>query len=134
MPHIVSKMTHDVKYTLWQSNPGGINIPKSHVLVKGGHGVARRDATGGLFTPNGVVTHVTDEQLAVLEADETFKTHLANRVVTIVKSEPAPKKVQTITADMGESPDRPLTDADAQKGGRMSIPDDMKVNRGKKLQ
>lgn len=133
MPSIVSTMTHDVKYTLWQSNPGGINIPKKFILIKGGHGVARRDAAGGLHTPNGVVTAVTEDELAFLQADEVFCTHLKSGGVKVVSSAAA-KAPEKVTLDMGQSPDRPLTPKDSEKGGRATVPDSMKVNGGKNLQ
>lgn len=132
MPHIVSTMTHDVMYTQWQSNPGGINIPERKVLIKGGHGVARRDAAGGLYTPNGVVTAVTNDELEFLEANSTFKTHLKHGGLTVLKSKPT--DAAKVVKDMGESPDRPLTVKDTEKGGRAAIPDSMKINGGKKLQ
>lgn len=132
MPHLVSTMTHSVKYTLWKSNPGGINTPLKHVLVKGGHGVARRDSTGGLHTPNGVTTQVSEEDLEFLLRDEVFQLHVKNKAITVLKSEP--RHIAKVTADMGESPDRPLTPKDSLPGGRAQVPDSMKVNRGEKLQ
>lgn len=136
MPHIASTLTHDVKYTFWTSNPGGINTKreingKNHILIKGGHGVAQRDAAGGLHTPDGVITTVTEDELKLLEADEVFQTHLKNGCVKVLKQNTAPEKA---AKDMSASKDAPLTPKDFEKGGRVAVPDSMKVNGGKKLQ
>lgn len=136
MPYIASTMTSDVKYTRWKSNPGGINTKQpitamDHVLVKGGHGVASRRPDGGLVTPNGVVTKVTDDELAFLKKDETFNTHLKSGAVRIMASNTAPEKA---AKDMlQEDKSAPLTAKDFKKGGRAAMPDSMKVNAGKKL-
>lgn len=138
MPHIASTMTSDVKYTRWISNPGGINtkrpvtVGKDHVLVKGGHGVAQRQDNGGLVTPNGVITAVTDEELEFLMKDETFQTHLKHGAVKVLKQNTTPEKA---VKDMEqENKAGPLTEKDFKKGGRAQMPESMKVNGGKKLQ
>ena len=131
MPHIVSTMTSPVAYTEWVSNPGGINIKKRHVLINGGHGVARRDPAGGLFTPNGVITKVTQEELDFLKTDSVFQQHLKEGAVKVISAvTPADKAVK----DMSVGLDRPLTAKDSEKGGRSAIPDSMKINGGQKLQ
>lgn len=136
MPYIVSTLTHDVNYTFWKSNPGGINVKKeidgkTYIRVKGGHGVAKRDSTGGLFTPNGVVTQVTDAELALLKSDEVFQTHMKHGAVKILQTKVDPKKV---APDLSVSPDAPLTSKDFQKGGRAANSESARVNGGKKLQ
>ncbi len=138
MPHIASTMTSDVKYTRWTSNPGGINTKKEvttgkdHVLIRGGHGVAQRKADGGLVTPNGIITSVTEEELAFLMKDEVFQTHLKAGAVKVLKHNTTPEKA---VKDMAtESKSAPLTDKDFKKGGRAQVPENMKVNGGKKLQ
>lgn len=137
MPYVVSTHSSDVEYVNWQSVPGGINLRKpfangkSSVIIKGGHGVAQRSGTMGLHTPNGVVTKISDEELAFLMTDQTFLQHKESGGVKIVKSKPDGAEV---AADMATSPDTPLTAKDFQKGGRVSTADRIKVNGGRALQ
>ena len=134
MPHIVSTLPTDMLYTLWQpSATGAPHVKVDQVLVKGGHGVAQRDSTGGLHTPRGVVTHVTEKQLDLLKQDEVFKLLQKNNFVQIINSErpPAPAKVSEDMAPKDKS--APLDDSDFKKGGRAASPDGAKVS-GKKLQ
>jgi rRNA maturation endonuclease Nob1 len=131
-------MTSDVKYTRWTSNPGGINTKKeiisgkAEILIRGGHGVAHRQVNGGLVTPQGVVTEVSDEELAFLKKDETFATHLKHgfvKVLTPVAAKAAPEKVaKDMTAADASAP---LTDKDFKKGGRATIPENAKIKEGR---
>ncbi len=131
MPYIVSTMTADVKYTRWKSNPGGINVAQDSVLIKGGHGVAQKGADGGLRTPEGVLTKVSDDDLKFLMSDEVFQTHLKHGAVKVLKVKAEPAKV---AKDMQAGKDAPLQAKDLDEGGRAAVPDSMKVNGGKALQ
>jgi len=136
MPHIASTLTHDVAYTFWNSNPGGINTKKiidgkTCVTIKGGHGVAQKTPDGGLRTPNGMITKVSDKELELLKADEVFQTHLKSGCVRVLTASAPPEKA---AKDMAQSKDAPLTPKDFEKGGRVKVPEEMKFNGGKKLQ
>lgn len=135
MPQVASTLSCDVKYTLWapksKDAPGGVNTAIAHVVVHGGHGVAHRREHGGLETPKGVLTSVTDEQVALLKKNETFQTHEKNGFVRIIETE---KKVASNKAadDLeGVEPSSPLTDKDFKAGGRAAAPSDMKLSLGK---
>lgn len=140
MPHIASTMTSDVRYTRWNSNPGGINTKKeiidgkSEILIRGGHGVAHRQANGGLVTPQGVVTEVSDEELAYLKKDETFNIQLKAgfvKILTPVAAKAAPEKVAKDMPDADKS--APLTNRDFKKGGRAASPEGAKIKEGKEI-
>lgn len=135
MPQVASTLSSDVKYTLYQQKskdaPGGVNVAIAHVLVRGGHGVAHRQPHGGLETPNGVITSVTDEQLDMLKKDGTFQTHLRNGFVRIIETD---RKVEAGKAakDLENvEPSSPLTDVDFKEGGRAEAPKELKLSLGK---
>jgi len=138
MPYIVSTHSSDVEYVNWITNKdGGVNVRKeisngkTGVVVLGGHGVAQKSGTRGIYTPDGVITKVTDDELAFLESDETFKRHKAAGGVKVVRSKPDASEV---AKDMAVSKDTPLTAKDFEKGGRVSTQDRIKVNGGRALQ
>lgn len=139
MPHIASTMTSDVKYTSWVSNPGGINtkkeiVGKDHVLIKGGHGVAHRRANGGLETPQGVITAVSDAELEFLKKDEVFQTHMKHGFVKILAPAAAKAAPEKIAKDMPDADkSAPLTDNDFKKGGRAAAPEALKIKEGKSV-
>lgn len=135
MPQVASTLATDVKYTLWSPKskdaPGGPNTAIKHVTIHGGHGVAHRRAHGGLETPNGVLTTVTDEDVELLKKDEVFQTHERNGYVRIIESarkvapEAAAKDLET------KEPSAPLDAEDFKDGGRAQAPKDMKLSLGK---
>lgn len=135
MPQVASTLATDVKYTLWQPKskdaPGGPNTPLKHVTIHGGHGVAHRRANGGLDTPIGMITSVTDDELALLKKDEVFQTHEKNGYVRVIESD---KKVdpEVVAADLeAKEPSAPLDDADFKEGGRAGAAKDLKLSLGK---
>jgi hypothetical protein len=53
------------------------------VTIQGGAKVANR----GIVTPRGLVTHVTDEDLAHLEKNPVFKQHVENGYIKVERKE-----------------------------------------------
>src|ERR1700744_604196 len=95
MPYVVSTHSSDVEYVNWITNKdGGVNVRKeiangkTGVLIHGGHGVAQKSGSRGIYTPDGVVTKVTDDELAFLESDKTFQQHKSAGGVKVVRSKP----------------------------------------------
>lgn len=131
MPQVASTLTSDVKYTLWHAQKGGVNREIAHVTIHGGHGVAHKLDNGGIITPVGKLTSVTDEQLDMLKKDEVFQTHLKNGFVRIIENdrkiepEKAAKDLET------KEPSAPLDNADFAKGGRAQAPETLKLSLGK---
>lgn len=72
------------------------------ILIKGGQGVMDGRS---LFTPdNGVITEVTDEQLAYLLENPLFKLHQANGFIKIIRTDSA-KEQKKAAEDMVKSDD-----------------------------
>lgn len=106
MPYIYSTLTADQIYTNYQSNPNGLPTPTSQILVRGGANLM----TKALVTPLGVVTPVSDEELAELKCNEVFKLHLANGFLTISN---AKSDVEKVVCDMtGRDNSAPIVEQD----------------------
>lgn len=91
--YIFSTLTSGQVYT--RTAAGGADLPQTvgEVFIAGGSNISDKY----LRTPIGVMTAVTDEELAILQDNEVFKLHVANGFITI-KDKPAdPEKV---AADM----------------------------------
>lgn len=121
MPYVLSTLSNDQSYTLWNKpDLSGARVGRSvsklaQVLVKGGANVANR-----LTTPEGVVTEITDEQAELLAENSVFKTHLKNGFVRIITSEPvdANKAVKEDLKDRDTSAPLNPNKGDFENGGR----------------
>ena len=86
------------------------------VKIKGGHGIAHQDAAQGLYTPMGVRTEISAEQLRYLRQNSEFNAHERRGYIKVMDSKVDPEKavgdMQTV------NPSRQLTDAD--------LPDEVK--------
>lgn len=135
MPQVASTLATDVKYTLWQPKskdaPGGPNTALKHVTIHGGHGVAHKRANGGLETPIGMITSVTDDELELLNKDEVFQTHMKNGYVRIIKSDTEISSEKAAKDLEAKEPSAPLDDADFKEGGRAGDTKDLKLSLGK---
>ena len=106
--YIFSTLATDQTYQNWQTSDGGIPQPTHKVFVKGGAGVATD--TGRLFTPYGVSTEVSDQDLAELEKNSVFNLHKTNGFITVRAKQADAEKV---ASDMNrKDKSAPLTDAD----------------------
>jgi len=131
VPQVASTLTSDVKYTLWRATKGGVNTPLKHVLIRGGHGVAHRHANGGIDTPVGMLTSVTDDELELLKADEVFQTHQKNGFIRIIETDRKVEPEKAAKDLEAKEPSAPLDDKDFEKGGRAQAPETMKLSLGK---
>ncbi len=116
MPYVASTQSAPVEYVDWIAGPsGGAHVRGMSVTVNGGANVAQRES-GGIFTRQGVLTKVTDDELAFLQRNEVFKDHLKAGHVKIMRSESKPEK---FTGDMKKrDASAPLTVSDYEPGGR----------------
>lgn len=103
MPYIVSTMANSVSYNTYnfigdpKSQQGVLPVVKDKVLIHGGAGMPStksgfgemvRDQDGvPMWTADGVVTSVTDAQLALLEGHWLFKKHLENGHVRVLQKD-----------------------------------------------
>jgi len=92
------------------------------VIIKGGHGIADKH----LFTPCGVVTQVSDEDMDFLLQNEAFKKAVKGGFITYDKKKIDPeKKAKNMAAKDGSAP---LTPKDFEKGENDS--EGLKVYKG----
>ncbi len=137
MPFVASTMTSDVVYHLYSDHAKGQNsiatqTKKRSILIKGQAGVAQKEKSGRLWTPDGTMNHVSDSDLELLKKDGTFQTHLKNGAVKIIAQKTTIEKASKDMAKDEKS--SPLTEKDYKRGGRAMIPDHMKPGQGKALQ
>lgn len=117
MHYVYSTLTSSVEYADWQTQ--GTDLPRKgrSVIIKGGAGVA----TKTLETPRGFVTQVDDDELAILERNKVFQTHVERGFITV---EPKAYTLDTIIDDMSErdksAPLRPV-DFDKNENGPKPI-------------
>lgn len=84
MHHIYSTLANNNEYVRYTNNgPGGVNIAERSVLIKGGHGIHKK----GIGTAMGVHTSVSDEDMAWLQEDFSFKQHMKNGYIQVKKGE-----------------------------------------------
>jgi hypothetical protein len=75
MPHVYSTISNTNTYCVYKKGTelDAYNEVLESVTIKGGANIAT--ATGNLWTPRGIVTHVTEKQLEILERSPSFQTH-----------------------------------------------------------
>lgn len=104
--HVFSTLANDQRYVNYTSNPEGVPLPTSDILIKGGAGVANER----LITPQGVHTEVTEEAMAELEKNPVFAMHKRNGFIIVQARRADADKVAT---DMNaKDKSKPLTPAD----------------------
>ena len=81
MPYITSTMSAGVKYAVYGKTAGGLPKVVKEIEVKGGANVT--DKT--LYTPTGVVTKVTDEEMELLKNHPVFQMHQKAGFVKVSK-------------------------------------------------
>lgn len=109
MPYITSTMSASVNYCVYAKTVGGLQKVVKEITVKGGANVIDKH----FITPEGVVTAVTDEELALLMENETFKLHMQNGYVKVHK------RNELNTKDLEkEDNSAQLTDDKFEKAGR----------------
>lgn len=106
MPYITSTMSASVSYAIYGKTAGGLPVITKEIVIEGGANVMSKKL---LATPNGVVTKVTDEELALLQEHPLFKLHEKNGFVRVSKSNPQEDVVKVNTEDMEQK------DASAQR-------------------
>lgn len=122
MPHIASTLTADVDYAVYakRSDPSGPHTVLKKIRIKGGANVANRKhlLADSVLTPRGVVTPISDEDLAILEQDEVFQTHKRNGFVEVIKSASAPSGDKAAKNLEPKDPSAPFSPEDYEAGGR----------------
>lgn len=132
MPYVYSTLANDNIYHVYaetSKDPKSIEPRRSvhSILIKGGAGIA----TKHLITPLGVVTQISEEDLKILEKDESFQVHVKNGFLKIDNKK---VDVEVVVADM-ESRDHsaPIVpedskDTDAAKPASKAVTGKVKNN------
>jgi hypothetical protein len=100
MPYVYSTLTCSTDYYDYEpkkldrngNDPSGnLNIAIGMVTIKGGANVPKA-GIDGVFTPRGIATKVTDEQLEFLLRNEHFKEHVAKKFIQVDNEKMKPDK------------------------------------------
>lgn len=108
---VYSTLATDMAYTNHEAGGGDLPLPLDPVFIAGGAGVNN----DRLFTPHGVATEVSPEQLLYLESNQVFQLHKRNGFIKVAEGEA--KDVEAVTGDMSAAdPSRQLVEADFTNG------------------
>lgn len=113
MPFIYSTLSCDQRYVKWSDAPaGGTPREERSILISGGANVANKN----IITPQGVVTEVSEADLALLNENTLFQTHVKNGHITVQQKE---VQVEKAVADMEKRDESaPLTPQDYEVSGQ----------------
>lgn len=117
MPQIISTLTAGQNYHIYETGKdSNLNVIKKTIAIKGGANNARRGGESGVITPQGVITEVSEDDLALLMKDENFKLHLDGGHLKVSNEKVKVSKAVKDMKDKDES--APLVDKDFKEGGR----------------
>lgn len=121
---VYSTLTNDNAYGPYSAGGGDLpNKPKKVVILGGAN---RADRDNRLWTPLGVCTRITQEQLALCEEDPIFTLHKKNGFIVVSEKEENADDVAT--ADMeGRSQDAPIVPGDIDTENAVK-PDDKQMS------
>jgi len=107
--YVFSTLSCDQKYQNWVKGEG-VNVPGEFVMIKGGAGIAIDGGQASIWTPQGRMTEVSDDDMRILEANEGFKLHKKNGHIIVQAKKADPEKV---ASDMNrKDASAPVTAAD----------------------
>ena len=103
--YVYSTITCDTIYAIYRpTDPKSLPVIERKILIKGGNMIAQDN----LFTPQGVVTEVSNEDMEALENDPNFNRHRDRGFLRVEKREVAVKKVvKDMTPKDGSAPKVP---------------------------
>lgn len=112
MFYVFSTLTCDTLYHIYpaDNHKRDISITDKKILIKGGHGVSQKKS---FYTPMGVMTQVSDEDMELLQKDFHFQEHQKLGFITIEKRKAETEKVAASMNLLDKS--RPLTPNDYEK-------------------
>ena len=111
MPYILSKLSNSTTYNSYAKAVNGMNIVTKHITINGGADVTDKN----LVMPEGVLTRVSDEDLAVLKNNKVFQRHLEGGYVKSYTIRPNVEKEAT---KMTKDKSKQLTPDDYKKTGK----------------
>jgi len=123
---IASTITSSVDYCFYK-DINGLPFAEKKIRIVGGANLAGDDSSNGalqgldeqgnpvpIWTPYGVITEISAEDYALLETNDTFKTHVEHGYIKKLEKDPRATKdgVKKIAADMNDKDkSAPTTDA-----------------------
>lgn len=111
MPYVLSKLSNSTTYNQYTKGANGLNIVTKHITIVGGADVTDKN----LIMPDGVITKISDEDLATLLNNKVFQNHLVRGYVKYYKVRPnVEKEAQKMTKDNSKQ----LTPADYTDAGK----------------
>lgn len=114
--YVYSTLTSGMDYTLYDTNQNGVNIKRAVVSIKGGANLPDKF----LITPQGVVTEVDDEQVAILKQIPLFNQHVEAGFIKLTE---ARAEVEAVVPDMvSRDESAPLTPNDYVDGDNQAAP------------
>ena len=124
--YIYSTLAVDMAYTIYanEKDASGLSIIEKQIYIKGGAGVVDPKSTqGNFYTPKGVVTKVTDEELEMLEKNHVFNLHKDRGHILIEKSQkPVEKVIEGMNEKENSSPLTPDDFVESSEGGKKLKP------------
>lgn len=121
MPHIISTMTNDQRYTFYKPGAEGKFIEERSIFVKGGANRANKF----LITPDCGHTEITDEEAELLLQNPDFKNHVRRGFVKLVDYKAKPndleKKDKSAPLTPADFPDKEKAEAETKKDGKPRV-------------
>jgi hypothetical protein len=91
--YVFSTLTASNEYALWEPRKegqrSGPHVKKKSVTILGGSNVINKQ----FVTPRGVLTHVTPEDMKLLENNRTFKQHYERGFLVVAEKRGEPNEV-----------------------------------------
>lgn len=129
MPYVYSTATQDTCYAVYAKNDSkDLPVIERQILIRGGANLANKY----IETPKGVMTEVTEEELALLENDYHFNKARENGFITVENEK---IDIEKAISDLEEKDaSAPLTPADEifNREEGTKVAEDSKGKEGKK--
>jgi len=106
--YVFSTLSTDTAYTDYADGGGDMPVVKSTITIKGGANVADKN----LVTPMGVMTKVSEDQLASLKNNKVFQLHEQNGFIKITEKAYGVEEVVVGEGMAEKDASAPLTPAD----------------------
>ncbi len=111
MPYVLSKLANATCYNVYAKSPSGVNIVTKRILIAGGADVTDKN----LIMPEGVVTKIDNDELAILQENKVFQNHLEKGYVRYYKTKP---DVDKEAVKLSKDNSKQLTDDDYTDAGK----------------
>ncbi len=132
--YIYSTLPTDYAFAIYEQQPDGTAKPVVHVFVRGGAQMAIQ-AGAGFDTPLGIVTQVTDDELALLQKDFTFNHFVTNGFMIVDSKKVDVEKVagnMNTNAPSTPASEQDILDIGSPDGVEIKVFEDRPVKKARK--